>query len=250
MLITPIILFIVLKIRTCTSATSQGAELYFRLLQTDGQSADFSRALRFPLHVGDGKKDIRRPKPSEHLPIDDLIEDKSALYDPREEDMNFRFLRKQLGKNYDKDFMSVYDPTRSAKIDSRLISFVHGRPRSRRPGFLRKLRTARIQDGQRIKLKASKRERRKFQKYIWSLTFCPVKYSWKYLGIRFWPKWIKEGTCTKKRSCSIPEGMRCKPSASTNKTFLRWHCGDYEGRKACRWIPILYPIVTECACSC
>ncbi|XP_012939437.1 noggin [Aplysia californica] len=248
MLIMPVLLLLLLKLCACQSAGAQAAELSFRSLQTDGQLTDDDAALYFPL---DGsKKNIRRPLPSDSLPIEDLVEDQNSIYDPRDEDMNVKMLRKQLGKNYDKKYMSIYNPKKRMNTDTPLISFVQGRPKGKRPHFLRRLRTARLQDGRKIKLNASKRDRRKFQKYMWSLTFCPVKHSWKYLGIRFWPQWIKEGTCTSKRSCSVPEGMTCKPSASTNKTFLRWHCADFEGRESCKWIPILYPIITECSCSC
>lgn len=237
-----VILLIVLafKCMTCIPTETQAPDLYFHLLQTDGQSSEEAAFL---------SKGSRRPSPSDHLPIEDLVENKSEIYDPRPNDINVKVLLEQLGQAYDKEYMSIRDP-RQKPNKKPLIQFINDRPKGSRPGFLSLLKTARLQDGKKIKLDVSKKERRKLQKFVWSLTFCPVKHSWKYLGIRFWPQWIREGTCTSKYSCSIPEGMMCKPNASTSKTFLRWHCGDFKERSSCKWIPVQYPIITECTCSC
>ncbi|KAK0043139.1 DNA fragmentation factor subunit beta [Biomphalaria pfeifferi] len=217
-----------------TSAGTQPPDPFFMLLEANNQ--DVEKA-----YIG------RRPSHSEQLPIEDLIESSDKIYDPRPSDINEKLLRKQLGAKFRSEFLSIRDPEK--KMNQR-IAFHNGRPVGRRPRFLGLLRSALLQDGSRIELNISKKERRKFQKYLWSLTFCPVVYSWKYLGIRFWPHWIKEGKCLMKRSCSLPEGMTCNPSSSSNIALLRWHCTDYENHNTCQWIRILYPIITECSCSC
>uniref|UniRef100_A0A3Q4BWY3 Noggin n=1 Tax=Mola mola TaxID=94237 RepID=A0A3Q4BWY3_MOLML len=53
-----------------------------------------------------------------------------------------------------------------------------------------------------------------------------------------------------KRSCSVPEGMVCKPASSTHLTVLRWRCVPRKGGLKCAWIPVQYPIITDCKCSC
>ncbi len=100
------------------------------------------------------------------------------------------------------------------------------------------------------KRKASKKLKRRLQMWLWSYSFCPVLYAWNDLGARFWPRFVRAGSCYSKRSCSVPEGMVCKPATSTHITLLRWRCVQRRGALKCTWIPVQYPIITECKCSC
>lgn len=229
------ILFVLFPYLYTTTSTS--AELFFRLLRPDDQPRKFSTS-------------VLRPAASDHVPVDKLLESKNKMYDPSASDLNISQLVRQLGSDLDLEYMSVYDPTLTSTVETTFIALKKGRPKGRRPRFLSLLRSARLQDGSIIHLTSSKKERRKFQKYLWTLTFCPVVHTWKYLGIRFWPHWIKEGKCTKSRSCSLPEGMTCKPSGTAYKTFLRWNCMDFREKTSCSWIPIKYPVITSCSCSC
>ncbi|RUS78022.1 hypothetical protein EGW08_014197 [Elysia chlorotica] len=203
-----------------------------------------------------------RPVSSDDLPIEPLIEHPNVLLDPKPEDLNIKKLREQIGGQFDRKFMSVRDPrhrrnksltkiTRPPAMRSRSKGGKKGSGVSsrKRPDFLRLLRSARLQDGTKVRLDVSKRERRIFQKYIWNLTFCPVKFTWRELSNRFWPRWIREGSCVNRRSCSIPAGMTCKPAQFVYKTFLRWVCNPAR-RKTCKWVNISYPIITECSCQC
>lgn len=153
--------------------------------------------------------------------------------------------------------------------------------------------------------------RRRLQRYLAAYSYCPLYVRWRDLGRRFWPRWIREGSCRdpasgggngrriRERSCSIPAGMTCQPSGSTTKTILWWHCratghrrqragtggggagggsgAASTGRNAgsgraavvvgsdggpasgvaglvvdsiCGWIPIKYPVITDCQCTC
>ncbi|KAH9499042.1 Noggin-3 [Bulinus truncatus] len=160
-----------------------------------------------------------------------LIERMDSRRDPPHIDV--KSLQKQLGHLFDKDYMSITEPS----LNSVQSNFINGRPIGHRPSYLKLMSSTQLQDGSKIKLKVNERTKRKVQNYIWALTMCPVLHTWKNLGNRFWPKWIKEGTCTKK-SCSVPPGMKCKPTENTYKTILRWHCVDYNTNTQCRWIPI------------
>ncbi|XP_005054386.1 PREDICTED: noggin-2-like [Ficedula albicollis] len=135
-----------------------------------------------------------RPSPSDNLPVKDIVEHPDPEYDPKEQDLDERTLRKTppLGK----------------------------------------------------------KARRKVLQWLWAHTHCPVLYAWKDLGVRFWPRYIKEGNCLAEKSCSLPEGMFCKPVKSVTKTFLRWHCQGWSSQKYCTWIPVQYPLISECKCSC
>jgi noggin len=98
------------------------------------------------------------------------------------------------------------------------------------PRFLRKMnfRHIKLPDGSRLRTRISAKLQKKLQQFLWAFTACPVVYRWKDLGIRFWPRYLKEGYCPAgKTSCSIPPGMKCRPAAKVHKTLLRWHCTQY-----------------------
>lgn len=183
-----------------------------------------------------------RPSPSEHLPVPDLKEDPDPEHDPREQDLSEKTLRKKLGSNFDSSFMSIYLPTQlNASAPPEL-------PRLPMSADLKKLNLTETPYGRRVKV--GKKARRKFLQWLWMYTHCPVLYTWKDLGVRFWPRYIKEGNCFSERSCSFPEGMSCKPVKSVTKTLLRWYCQGFLRQKYCTWISVQYPIISECKCSC
>ena len=109
--------------------------------------------------------------------------------------------------------------------------------------------------GKRIQIK-NRKNRKSLQRYLAWYSYCPVLYRWRDLGRRFWPRWIREGDCgggggggdkRRQRSCSVPAGMTCKPDRSATKTVLWWHC---RRTGQCGWIPIKYPVIVGCRCSC
>lgn len=194
------------------------------------------------VHLGVSQHFLRlRPSPSDHLPVPDLKEDPDPEYDPREQDLAERTLRKKLGSNFDPGFMSVSLPANMSAPEAlgRLGPM---------PGEMKKLDLNETPYGKRVKV--GKKARRKFLQLLWTYTFCPVVYTWKDLGARFWPRYIKEGNCFSERSCSFPEGMSCKPVKSVTKVFLRWYCQGFLRQKYCTWIQVQYPVISECKCSC
>lgn len=197
------------------------------------------------IHLGVSQHYLRlRPSPSDHLPVPDLKEDPDPEYDPREQDMTERTLRKKLGSNYDPNFMSISSPL----LVNLSVQETQMKLQGPMPNDIKKLDLTETPYGKRVKV--GKKARRKFLQWLWTYTHCPVVYSWKDLGVRFWPRWIKEGNCFNERSCSFPEGMFCKPVKSITKTFLRWYCQGFLRQKYCTWIPVQYPIISECKCSC
>jgi len=196
-----------------------------------------------------------RPAPSDKLPVIDLIENPSTAFDPPPSELNHRKLRRLLGDDFDPEYMgigrpiiSVFQPNGTVTLNRR-----RGRPKEKRPDFIKDIGSPVRYDShlRTPGLNVNRRIKRTVKKYIWNYTHCPVVYAWKDLGIRFWPQWIKEGTCHNGRSCSIPPGMMCRPAASETRTLFRWHCPrNSKGKVKCRWIRIQYPIITKCSCSC
>lgn len=200
-----------------------------------------------------------RPSPSQDLPVMDLIEPPDKRYDPKPEDLNVKVLKEKMGKNFDREFMSETQPLESKLRPNGTVEFSFRRtkqgkvvPATKMPKEIRHLRlhSLKLPDGSKIRMKVGKKMRRKFKQLLWFYTYCPVAYRWKDLGVRFFPRWIKEGSCMTLGSCSFPSGMTCKPHRFVTKMFLRWHCQDWIKKKLCKWISVSYPIITQCSCRC
>lgn len=207
-----------------------------------GNSLSFSR-----------DRDGWRPHPSDSLPVGRIIENPDKSFDPRTSDLDNRKLRKMLGDKYDKNFMSINRPMEHILRRNGSISYKvkDGRPLGRKPDYIKSFGSpVRLGDKRKAILRIKQRTKRKLQKYLWSYTNCPVVYKWSDLGVRYWPRWVNEGSCYNGRSCSIPPGMSCKKKLSTYITIFRWICKDWKKNGDCSWIYMQYPIITECACSC
>ncbi|CAH1277769.1 NOG [Branchiostoma lanceolatum] len=194
-----------------------------------------------------------RPRPSDDLPVLDLIEPPNSEFDPKEADLDVQILRKLLGRQYDPYYMSIEHPDPSTlnancTLNGESNEGNRCKPPGPKPRWIDDLDVGTFPNGRKVKL--NKRSRRKFKMWMWSLTHCPVVHSWKDLGVRFWPRWVKEGRCSTGRSCSFPPGMTCRPSRSVMKTFLRFHCQGWGKQHNCNWIKIHYPLIAECSCSC
>jgi len=214
-----------------------------------------------------------RPMPDDDidgLPI--LPLDVSTVGDrqlgPTSRDLEPRTLTALLGEEFDIEFMAITRPTDSLAHPNG--TYVYDASAVTR-GFavrLPRLRGFRIPGSPdsvgRIAIKG-RAARRRAQRYLAAYSYCPVFARWRDLGRRFWPRWIREGSCRgdqRARSCSVPPGMTCRPYRSATKTVLWWHCRtSSRGRPAqassslsssptCGWIPIKYPIIIACKCSC
>ncbi|GLD57802.1 noggin [Lates japonicus] len=190
------------------------------------------------------------PIPSDTLPVVDLKEDPNPVLDPKEKDLNETELRSVLGSLFDPYYMSVSAPEDKYATGSEDASS-DAEARVKLSGAMPKeIRAMEFEVQHGKKQKPSKKLRRRLQLWLWSYAFCPVVYAWNDLGSRFWPRYVKVGSCYNKRSCSVPEGMVCKPAKSTHFTILRWRCLQKKGGLKCAWIPVQYPIISECKCSC
>lgn len=191
---------------------------------------------------------LLRPIPSDTLPIVDLKEDPDPVLDPQEKDLNETELRSALGSHFDTQFMSVSPPEdKYAGSEDAVEADLRQKLSGTMPKEIRAMEFE-VQYGK--KLKPSKKLRRRLQLWLWSYAFCPVVYAWNDLGSRFWPRYVKVGSCSTKRSCSVPEGMLCRPAKSSHLTVLRWRCLQRKGGLKCVWIPVQYPVISECKCSC
>ncbi|XP_063073398.1 noggin 5 [Engraulis encrasicolus] len=181
-----------------------------------------------------------RPSPSDHLPVLGLKEDHDRDGEPSDEDLFLPNLKGKLGDQFDSTRMSIGPPTHGKCSPVNLTGDM--------PREFRELNLRGKLYGQRLKI--NRRTRQKVRRWLWAHTYCPVMPVWKDLGVRFWPRYIREGRCASRHSCSVPRGMYCKPHRSVNLTLLRWRCWGSSNFRSCSWIHVQYPIVSECECSC
>ena len=186
-----------------------------------------------------------RPVATNRMPIPVLEEDPDQKYDPGAHDIDHEALRHRLGVGFIPFFMS---PTQPRDFDA--ADMTKPLP-SRIPSEIRRLFKRRGRLGRpRRQWRKIMKHKRAVQAWIYRATACPVRYRWKDLGVRFWPRYIKEGYCDSSKSCSIPAGMKCKSSAQSKIVILRWYCQGILKKKYCSWINIHYPVISECKCQC
>lgn len=97
-----------------------------------------------------------------------------------------------------------------------------------------------------------KRITHKFRHWLWSLSRCPVRYRWYDLGANIFPRFIKVGQCSKKKTCSFPAGMKCQMKSWKEITVLIYTCIKEMNSVAagCQWRAMKISILTECQCGC
>ncbi|GBM94356.1 hypothetical protein AVEN_3948-1 [Araneus ventricosus] len=63
------------------------------------------------------------------------------------------------------------------------------------------------------------------RQFFMKRTSCPVEFTWKDLGNKYWPRWVRQGECMNRDGfCSFPPGMICVPGVSTVVHLLHWQC--------------------------
>lgn len=198
------------------------------------------------------KPDVR-PQPSrDKLKLKVPPEPESYPSDPVEGDFDLDAMKTQLGIDFDPKYIALTKEELLMKKNDTIPDeqdflrkmLVKSMPEEiknldfRMPGMKRYLGP-----------KASK----KLQLWLWQVSHCSVLQKWEDFGVRYWPRHINVGKCSKKATCSFPSGMRCRVSGKKRVGVLRWFCLDrFAERKdtKCRWVKFLYPVTTACRCSC
>ena len=196
-----------------------------------------------------------RPSPV-MIPLD-IRESKNKDLDPDLDKLDEYELLTMLGSDYDRQFMSLRQPLDMIINPNGTLHYQFKKDQTpsegEMPSEIEALSGKEIllsKGGPSLKIKFKKRTKSKIQKFLWAYSYCPVRYKWKTLSIRFWPRWIKTGTCDNQRSCSIPAGMNCQPTKMRNIRILRYYCPIRGSKSSCQWIKFEYPILDKCTCMC
>ncbi|KAK7864445.1 hypothetical protein R5R35_011684 [Gryllus longicercus] len=176
-----------------------------------------------------------RPESADNF-IFTLHEPQGKQYDPRARDLNVTALLARLGAHFDPSYMSVHKPPNATQLGFPFRHHKGGKhgagrlapaPNAEMPPFLRRMnfRWLKLPNGTRVRTHVSPRLQKKLQHFLWAWTACPVTHAWRDLGVRYWPRYVLEGSCkTTRSSCSVPPGMKCAPSERVIKVILRWQC--------------------------
>lgn len=243
---------------------------------------------------------LRRQRPSSLSPS-------STSLDPSPADLDARLLSSILGADYDATYMSPVRPSDSILYpngtfllyrEDFLADNGRGSKLPRLPAIRVPGRSSSSSSTTILTAAVGREARHRLKRYLAAYSHCPLYVRWRDLGRRFWPRWIREGSCrgqssgtasgkagvVRERSCSIPAGMTCRPNRSSTKTVLWWHCRTPStgsrhnsrqtvgaaglslsspsasgtsggnsgggGSSICGWIPIKYPVITDCKCAC
>lgn len=195
------------------------------------------------------------PQPSrDKLKLKVPSEPETYPSDPIESDFDYDLLKRALGHDFVPEYVALTkeevlrrktaNDTTSEEQDFLRKMLVKSMPEEiknidfRMPGMKRYLGP-----------KAS----RKLQLWLWQVSHCPVLQKWKDLGVRYWPRHINVGKCSKKTTCSFPSGMKCRVNGTRSVGVLRWHCLDRNAQRkdtTCKWLKFDYPVITDCKCAC
>lgn len=196
-------------------------------------------------------------KPSPVMIPLDIEERPDKDLDPDVDSLDEYELLTLLDKDYDRQFMSLRQPLDMILNPNGTLHYQFKKDKTpsdtSMPPEIQALAGKEIKlsrDGPALRIKFSKKKKAKFQRFLWAYSYCPVRYKWKKLSVRFWPRWIKTGECDNQRSCSIPAGMTCQPTKMKNIRILRYYCPIPGSKRSCQWIKFEYPILEKCTCMC
>jgi len=165
---------------------------------------------------------------------------------PRVPRLNTTNLKKLLGDDYDPRFMSETKPNRAwLRVKSQLnlqSEFeVFKREKGDVDSFAKRLDKKLIQLNE-VESIAD------MHFWLWNLTRCTVEPLWKDFGVRVWPRYVNCGKCSTKPTCSLPSGMKCRPSKEKKIRLLYSFCS--KDVKKCFWSSFQVTVIRACSCSC
>jgi len=192
-------------------------------------------------------------KPSD---INEMIPLFNLLQKPKPFEKDIKYLMTVLGSNFEPKYTSIHEPSQARDPSI----FQRGNIMARFPLMktvptmsdeLKKLNVE-LSRGNGEKRKAGSKFMNKLQHWLFDLSKCPVRYKWIDMGENIFPRFIKRGLCSKKKTCSFPSGMKCNPSKWKSINVLLYTClKDFNSvAKQCRWRPLNVDLLTECACGC
>ena len=174
-----------------------------------------------------------------------LFEPSKNRKNPRTPHLNSTKLKQLLGDGYDPKFMSETKPNRAWLETKNQLD-----RRTEFEAFKRKQKAGEsiteLLDKKQTHLNEVEFEDIRF--WLWNMTRCAVEPLWKDFGAHVWPRYVNFGKCSNKPSCSLPSGMKCRPSEKKRVRLLYWLCPM--NAKKCSWSSLEMKVIRACNCSC
>lgn len=188
--------------------------------------------------------------------IKDFLPLFKSLQKPKAAEKNIKSLLSQLGSKYNPRFSSILTPESFKARDPSTFEIKdHNEVVVKsNPEMSQELKNmkffGRKPSGK--KKEYGKRLTYKFQQWLWNLSKCPVRYRWIDLGENIFPRFIKRGSCSRKKTCSFPAGMKCEKSKWKTVAVLIYTClNDYNAvSSGCKWRSMDLDVLAECKCGC
>ena len=195
---------------------------------------------------------------SDYKDINSILPLLNLLPKPKSSEIKVEFLLSQLGSDYDSNFMSIGEPV-IARDPSVIVrqNIKNALIMKTVPKMTDELKNLKIE------LPRSNGEKRlagtkfvtKLQQWLYDLSKCPVRYKWVDMGENIFPRFVKRGVCSKKKTCSFPSGMKCNPSKWKSIKLLIYACfknysQNNRTSSSCKWRSMDIDVLTECSCGC
>ena len=187
-----------------------------------------------------------------------LLDVLKNLEKPKKMERNLERLKRLLGNNFNPYFTSINKPDLlKARQPSSILEedTTENIKMKSFPQMNAKLRNMKFfvkkENGKRKEF--GKKVTQKFQRWLWNLSRCPVRYKWIDIGENIFPRFIKLGACSKKKTCSFPAGMKCIKSGWKTVDVLLYTCPNSNINSVtstCQWRPMRLDILTACKCGC
>ena len=184
---------------------------------------------------------------------------------PELNEEDYKLLTYQLGELYNPNYMSIDEPrSLKARDPSPFVTndddSVDDSDKMRTyPKMSNQLKAMKLRKVYSKEPKSNKRRStfgrktsHRIKNWLWDLSKCPVYYQWYDLGKHVFPRYIKQGTCSKKKTCSYPAGMTCQKKSFAEVHALLYICyKDINSVKLeCKWRQIDFHVLSECKCGC
>lgn len=164
---------------------------------------------------------------------------------PTELDLNATKLKEILADGFEPQFMSETEPNRAWPNSENELD--------RRSEFEASKHEEGVKDSitefmDRKRVRLNKIEFEDIRFWLWNLTRCTVEPLWKDFGAKIWPRYVNVGKCSDKTTCSLPSGMKCRPSDEKTVRLLYWIC--LKSTRRCAWSFFETKIIRACSCAC
>lgn len=153
---------------------------------------------------------------------------------PTPRKMSLESLLEKMGKDFDPERMSIQTPLDPELVEVSGVGEGKLNLDTTLLPDLEDLNFTYVDENSNARIQMKPSVQKVLEKWLLEKATCPVRYTWHDLGVFYWPRWLRQGTCVDDKPCSWPPGMHCVPAESKPVRVLRWYCRPRRRRKSKR----------------